>query len=129
MASQDPYDLSNDYNTPLSPEKEKAFQEWAAKANRLGDLRDYDLRGAFLNQEKEASNGHLPDTYKKPNHPTFSDESQYAKDGWVGGSWKENPETKRWSFTPSGTNLFWRKPEALQQYFKEYEPDADLILN
>jgi hypothetical protein len=36
------------------------------------------LRGAFKAGLRPSANGHWPDTYKKPNHPTFSVESQYA---------------------------------------------------
>ncbi len=37
-----------------------------------------------------SENGHWPDTFKKPNHPTFSVESQYAKgpDAAKAGRWQ-----------------------------------------
>ena len=40
-------DLSAQYNTELSPERERLFQEWATQNNRLRDVYDYDLRGYF----------------------------------------------------------------------------------
>lgn len=124
----DPRDLSHEFNTPLSPQEEQAFQSWATKSGRAGDVYDYDLRGAWKTNSQEASNGHLPDTFKKPNHPTFSNESVYnGQHGFQGGQWQET-EPGKWSFTPGPTNLHWRKPEDLQQYFKEREPNAVLIL-
>ena len=51
---------------------------------------DYDLRGAFKSGlTKDIQSGHWPDTYKKPNHPTFSNQSIYAKYApEKAGSWK-----------------------------------------
>lgn len=69
------------YNTPLSPEEEAKFQEWKAKYAPKDSGEDYDLRGAFKEGlTPDPQTGHWPDTYKKPNEPTFSDQSQYAKD-------------------------------------------------
>lgn len=68
-----------EYETKLSPKDEGAFQQWKAQyaPNDSGD--DYDLRGAFKAGLKPSpKNGHWPDTFKKPNHETFSVESQYA---------------------------------------------------
>lgn len=64
------------FDTPLTPEEEARFQQWARTlpAN-LQSTEDYDLRGAWKADAKAAANGHLPDTWKKPNHPTFSNES------------------------------------------------------
>jgi hypothetical protein len=82
-----PADLTPLYNTPLSPEDEAKFQAWIKSSGRERDLADYDLRGAWKADTKEAANGHLPDTWKKPNHPTFSTESVYnGVDGRVGGA-------------------------------------------
>ncbi len=122
-------DLSDRYNTALDPVTEAAFQIWAKQQRRLGDLQDYDLRGAFNANSQEAANGHLPDTYKKPNHPTFSVESIYnGVDGAQGGVWQENPQTKRWSYRATPYVLKNHPLPALQQYFKNVEPDVDLVL-
>jgi hypothetical protein len=77
-----------DYETELTDEEEKGFKAWK-KANAPKDSgADYDLRGAFKAGVKPAENGHWPDTFKKPNHPTFSTESIYAKDApEKAGSW------------------------------------------
>lgn len=69
----------DEYETKLTPEQEKQFQQWRAANVRPDDTgSDYDFRGAFLAGIKPAPNGHWPDTYKKPNEPTFSNESIYA---------------------------------------------------
>lgn len=123
----DPNDMTAQYNTKLSTEDEAKFQQWVAQTGRDGDLRDYDLRGAWKSDAQQASNGHLPDTWKKPNHPTFSDESQYSTKDSPGGKWKEE-KGGRWSFTPSAVNLRNLGVAGLKQYFQQSEPDSDLIL-
>ena len=71
------------------------------------------------------------DTYKKPNHPTFSDESQYhgTASPWgvpfEGGRW--SPDGK--SYTPSATMLKYTHPvDFLKNYMKRVEPSTSLIL-
>ena len=125
----DPMDYSNKYNTKLSPGDEKRFQAWALKNNRLGDAYDYDIRGAWKELEsgkmKQADNGHLGDKYKKPNHPTFSNESIYhGVDGNVGGAWGKDKNGK-YTFTPSA-NHKWGQAE-LQDYFNKYEKGNYLL--
>jgi hypothetical protein len=115
------------YNTPLSPQEEGLFQAWAERMGRMGDLHDYDLRGAWKANAKAAMNGHLPDTFKKPNHPTFSDESKYhGADGALGGKWTQ--QGSRWVFQASPYNVQNFGPDALQLYFQHVEPDAKLML-
>src|SRR5690242_7452603 len=88
LAPPDPNDFSGRYNTQLTPAEEQQFQQWAQASGRANDTYDYDLRGAWKSGAATAPNGHLPDTFKKPNHPTFSDQSQYhGIDGYQGGSW------------------------------------------
>jgi hypothetical protein len=71
--------VGDDYNTKLDDEDK--FQEWKAKHAPQDSGYDYDLRGAYkAGVEPDPESGHWPDTFKKPNHPTFSDQSQYAKD-------------------------------------------------
>ena len=67
------------YNTILTKEGEAAYQAWKAKYAPNDSGVDYDLRGAFAAGVTPSANGHFPDTFKKPNHPTFSVESRYAK--------------------------------------------------
>lgn len=73
-AGGDPYD------TKLSPEEESRFQRWKQQNAPRDSGADYDLRGAFKEGLAPGPNGHWSDKYKKPNHPTFSNESKYAKD-------------------------------------------------
>lgn len=98
------------YETKLSSEDENKFQLWLDKNHKEGKIQkgdynhykekgfgyNYDFRAAFKNK---ASGGidpvdkqwHWNDYGKKPNHPTFSNESVHyleaAKPG-VGGRWE-----------------------------------------
>lgn len=124
-------DMTDQYNTQLSPEEEKAFKVWAGK--RASDVYDYDMRGAYKEFGKEPmSPGHLPDTYKKPNHPTFSNESMYhGKDGHIGGEWEPTgdmtPDGKPAQvFLPGPTN-YWNSRE-LEDYFQKAEPGNQIAI-
>jgi hypothetical protein len=77
-------------NTKLDPYKEKEFQEWKKAYAPRDTGTDYDLRGAFQSGLKpDSKTGHWPDTFKKPNHPTFSDESLFAVDyPDIAGHWE-----------------------------------------
>lgn len=76
------------YDTKLTPSEEQEFRRWKAKYAPRDSGYDYDLRGAFKEGLRpDARTGHWPDKYKKPNHPTFSNESKYATSDaphWVG---------------------------------------------
>ncbi|WP_066807148.1 hypothetical protein [Sphingomonas asaccharolytica] len=116
------------FNTSLSPEDEKKFEAWAKANGRTADVADYDLRGAWKDNAKEAENGHLPDTYKKPNHPTFSDESKYSNPtNGVGGKWEQDAKGK-WAYYPSDANLKNMSADELRAYFAKEEPDASLVM-
>jgi hypothetical protein len=119
----DPLDYSDRYNTKLSDADEQAYQKWAKQNGRENDTYDYDMRGAWLAGAKAGDNGHFPDTYKKPNHPTFSTESIYNGNGNYGGSWGDN------SFTPGTTNLMLHSVPELQDYFQRVEPGSSLNTN
>ena len=111
------------YDTELSPEEEAKF---AAQFPDPQSTRDYDMRGAFKAGIGAAGNGHYPDTYKKPNHITFSDQSIYhGKDGNFGGKW-EKLEGGKWAFTPGPTNIKNYSMEQLADYFRRFEPDSEL---
>jgi len=124
--------FKNKFNTELSPQEEVQFQGWVKKSGKGDDLIDYDLRGAYKNKEHEG-NGHGSDAYKKPNHPTFSNESRYhgSPAPWgkyEGGYWSK--EGKKDVYTPSSTML--RHTHSLDQlmnYMKEVEPDTKLNMN
>lgn len=113
---QEPEDLSDYYNTRLTPEEEAKFQAWAkGKKNAAGgdllkDVYDYDVRGWWLDGAERAADGHGPDLFKKPNHPTFSQESIYhGSEGRRGG---------RWDHDETGS-------ETLQPYDRRFDPQAD----
>lgn len=125
----DPFDFSNKYNTALSKKDEKAFLSWAEKNNKLNDVYDYDLRGAWKAMQKGEMSpderGHLGDLYKKPNHPTFSDQSVYhGVDNYFGGSWADNGQGG-YVYKASPTSLW--SPQDLQKYFQQYEPNSILL--
>lgn len=80
-------DAPAQFETRLTPAEETTFQQWKSRYAPNDSGSDYDLRGAFKAGLTPGSNGHWPDTFKKPNHPTFSDESIYAAQGKP-GHWK-----------------------------------------
>ena len=119
------------YNTILSPDEERQFVQWAVKNKRAGDMYDYDLRGAWREMQRgdmtPDERGHLGDKYKKPNHPTFSDQSIYSGvDGYQGGKWEQLPNGS-WNFYPSNTSLW--NPQELQDYFNRAEQGNTLIMS
>lgn len=127
-----PASYRDQYNTRLSPEDEAAYQAWAKKNGRENDVEDYDMRGAWLEAKQkgvslEDGRGHFPDTYKKPNHPTFSDQSKYNGEGGVkGGTWSKT-EDGRDVFTPN-RDLSPQEQQSLKEYFAKNEPNAVLNL-
>lgn len=124
----DPLDFTDRYNTQLSPEQEQTFQKWAKSLGRQGSSYDYDLRGAFASGAAQSANGHFPDTFKKPNHPTFSDQSKYSGvDGYTGGTWAKQADGS-WTFAPTESVLKLHDPQALQDYFSKVEPGNKLVL-
>ena len=132
-AGNAPVSYRDQYNTRLSPEDEAAYQAWAKKNGRENDVEDYDMRGAWLEAKQkgvslEDGRGHFPDTYKKPNHPTFSDQSKYNGEGGAkGGAWSKT-EDGRDVFTPN-RKLSPKEEQSLKEYFAKNEPNAVLNLN
>jgi len=122
--------LTDKYNTKLSDSEEQQFQSWALQNGRTNDTMDYDMRGWWKENAKNgtpAPGQHFTDKYKKPNHPTFSDESIYhGKDGNKGGTWGGTDAAP--TFKPSKTNLQNLTREQLQQYFQNVEPGVMLLL-
>ncbi len=116
------------YDTELTGGAEDAYQR------KFGDggTGDYDLRGAHashatdnqpytleLGDEGEGGGisfpNHLPDTFKKPNHDTFSNESQYAPDAPErAGRWD------RGQFVPPTPKLQETRPDSGPYY----DPDG-----
>lgn len=85
---------------------------------------DYDYAAFQASGMEQADNGHYPDTFKLPNHMTFSEESMYhGQDGEEGGRWVHTDrENGRWSFTPGASNFKYHSLQEMQDYFKKYEP-------
>jgi hypothetical protein len=125
-AARDPNDYTNRFNTKLSASEEREFMAWAVENNRLGDLYDYDMRGAWKEltsgSMQQADNGHLGDRYKKPNHPTFSTQSKYASRSNPGGVWEErNGATV---FKPSRQTIRRFGKDGLMSYAQRAEPNV-----
>lgn len=80
----------------LGPNTENMYKSWVLE-NRVPESNDYDMRGYFYGNtmgtvEKPELNPadmqpHFVDTYKLPNHPSFSNESMFDLQGnaprWV----------------------------------------------
>jgi hypothetical protein len=123
-------DFTEQYNTALPPYEEAKFHAWAHEHDKLLDLEDYDLRGLWKQTGglMPAGEQHGPDTYKKPNHPTFSDESVYhGVDGHLGGHWTQSG-AQSWQFDAGPSNLKHHTPAELEDYFAKYEPGVPLVL-
>lgn len=103
--------MTQEYETQLNAEEEQAFQNWYRSYSRLYGLdgnpdhpaHQYDYRGYWLNELKGGNepmkftdNGHLPDTYKRPGHPTFSKESIYSTPETPGGTWDDDTFIPSW---------------------------------
>ena len=87
---------SDDFNTKLTDEEELEYQQWYEDMKSQGYILDgdvgydYDFRGAFkAGYSPSEVGGHWVDTWKKPNHQTFSNESIYAKGEYAqyAGTW------------------------------------------
>ena len=86
------------FDTKLNKQEEAQFQDWKKKYAPRDSGADYDLRGAFKAGFKpDEKTGHWDDRFKKPNHPTFSTFSQYARFApnkagtWHGDTYIPNP--------------------------------------
>lgn len=123
-------DMTKEFNTKLSADDERKFQEWAYGNGRISDLWDYDLRGAWKELMSgtmtEDERGHLGDKYKKPNHPTFSTESIYAD--------QVPQRAGEWGEAAGGTTVYKAKNRskseqaALKRYFRRREQGVILEL-
>jgi hypothetical protein len=134
-ADREPADMSGQYNTVLSPDDEARYQAWGKQQaaqigrNPAADTYDYDMRGFWQSGEPVAANGHSGDAYKKPNHPTFSNQSRYqGADGATGGTWSGGQDGRPWGFTPSTTNLQNRGVAGMERYFDQSEKGNYLML-
>lgn len=125
-SSEDPLDYTNKFNTELTPQEKTEYDKrFSAK-----DSYDYDMQGWFKANPGVEPNGagvHYPDTFKKPNHPTFSNESQYSTGEFEGGKWNKQDDGT-FSFTPGKTNMDLHGADKLKDYFNRIEPGNKLDL-
>lgn len=101
------------------------YYEWfmSLPKNKRNDS-DYDLARAYyelsldeLEEFKNISEKHLDGRYKKPNHPTYSDEGY----GWKGS------DQEGWTFTVSPRQMNLHNFDWYKNYWDNNEPDSVLI--
>lgn len=117
--------MTDVYDTPLTADQEAEY----TKVYSPNDSYDYDMKGYFADTGKtpNSEGQHYPDTYKKPWHPTFSDESMYhGVAGQMGGTWGR--DEKGDTFTPGPTNVRLHGLLGLMDYFDKNEPDVTLMM-
>ena len=120
----------------MSPKEEAKFQTWAKEANKKPDMEsiDYDLKGFYKSGGKFAENGHGADVFKKPNHPTFSNQSKYhgtsdeKGNPYVGGEWGEDGGNVTYAPSLQMMRSSYNSPDDLVRYMKKREPEATLIM-
>ena len=83
------------YQTMLNTRDEVSYQIAKANSPFAKDSGvDYDYRGFYKkygNLTPQATNGHLTDEFKLPNHPTFSIESKYYNGQQYAVDWRKDP--------------------------------------
>lgn len=135
MGVRDQYGLAGQgsvadmYSTPLTADQESAYQAWKARLpHDLQNEADYDLRGAFLASVKADGRLHMTDKFKKPNHMTFSDGSQYSTPQTPGGTWVDsgkpnasNPRENAWVYWPTPYVAGQHNLAELGGYFQQQE--------
>lgn len=99
-----------------------------------GSSEDYDLKGFYEDNElfpewlkQESVNpgkAHMKDTYKKPNHFTWSIDSKGGQK--FGGKWLGN-DLSGWVFWASPFNMNQHTFEQYKEYWDKNEPNATLI--
>ena len=90
--------FADKFNTELTPIEKIHYKLWLAAG--FGNPRDigvYDIQGYWKSghwKNNSDPDNHGSDTFKKPNHPTFSAESKYSKQKggseYIGGVWRED---------------------------------------
>jgi len=97
--------FKDEYNTALTKEEKIEYETWVASESKkqdrdiMWDLGTYDIQGFWKSGDhmRMDKDNHGSDKWKKPNHPTFSDQSNYHNiNGHVGGTWAEDG-----AYTPS----------------------------
>ena len=115
---------ADQFSTELTPTEEKDFEAWKQKYAPHDSGANYDLRGAFkAGLKPDGKTGHWSDEFKKPNHPTFSNESIYAKGDMAqyAGSWNGDtyvPPKERYSARNSDDATPDPKQNAVKSYYQ-----------
>lgn len=94
--------------TRLTRAEQIRYEAWRSKLPKALQYEgDYDLKGLWKSNPKikPSANLHFPDTYKLPNHPTFSNESIYFNDSTrrYAGHWNETDSS--WNYIPYDTSI------------------------
>ena len=126
--------------TELGNNRERKFQDWYANAASVLGLNPdpdayehaYDYRGYWLNNKNadvSSPDFHFPDTWKQPHHPTFSNESIYAKgrEGvghWEGDTFVPGPFNNLMQATEQKTPI---SPDSPVSYGSNYTPSDEII--
>ena len=114
----------------------QALQKFSAGgevSEKKNESDDYDYAGyrnavaKGLIKPKEGEEDHYPDTFKLPNHVTFSNESMYSNAKTPGGNWMETDKGEYY-FHPSAHNLKNTPPDAMADYFKNYEKQGTYVV-
>ena len=119
-------DFRGQYETILAGDQEEEYQR-RVKAGELrdGDNYDYDVRAFHAAGGVTDERGHGSDIGKKPNHPTFSDQSKYhgtkMPNGKIaqGGKWYTKNGVPH--FRPGKTNLEIYGLNNLRRYMARHE--------
>ena len=98
-----------------APNLSKAFTGYAE-----GGSVDYDYAAAEQAGVRPDEYGHMPDTYKLPNHMTFSQDSIYSTPEHQGGQWADAGDGS-WVFWPSEYNMTQHDIPTMERYFRETE--------
>lgn len=117
------------YNTQLTPEQEAKYREWVKTlpANLQSDY-DYDMRGLWLVGDVPDEEGHMTDYWKKPWHPTFSNESRYSSTETPGGEWYGEEFAPSWyNNVLDGYRRYWAGNEFAKGGYKAYSKMADKL--
>lgn len=109
------------------------FFDYLKATNRWSNDYDYeDFYDSFEDfnewvEEEQKGMSHFPDKYKKPNHITFSTESDYDSDETPGGKWTHKGD--QWYFTPSQYMIdqFGGK-ERYSKLFHDYVDDGSILV-
>lgn len=108
----------------LNKTQQKKYNDWRNRLPKpLQYEGDYDLKGLWMsNPNVEPSpNMHFPDTYKLPNHKTFSNESIYFND-------KTKNNAGYWEETDSSFNYIPYNPLVKDTVIERKMPNGGIVL-